>query len=57
MLFQQSFERIIGLFDTKFSQSQLIIFMKKLGPEKKVWIMLNSPDNRGSTVLIITGNC
>jgi len=39
MLFQQSFERIIGLFVTEFSRSQLINIQKKLGPEKKVRII------------------
>ena len=39
-LFQQSFERIIGLFATlSFQDHNLLIFMKKLGPEKKVRII------------------
>ena len=38
--FQQSFERIIGLFcGFQFSRSLLINIHKKLGPEKKVRII------------------
>jgi len=39
MLFQQSFERIIGLFVTEFSRSQLINIHEKIGTREK------SPDN------------
>ena len=39
-LFQESFERIIGLFATlSFHDHNLLVFMKKLGPEKKVRII------------------
>ena len=41
MLFQQSFERIIGLFATfEFSRSQLISIHGKIGTREE------SPDNR-----------
>ena len=40
MLFQQSFERTIGLFVTlSFQDHNLLIFRKKVGPEKKVRII------------------
>jgi len=40
MLFQQCFERLIGLFATlSFQDHNQLIFIKKLGPEKKVRII------------------
>ena len=47
MLFQQSFERIIGPLVTEFSRSQLINIHEKIGTREK------SPDNQGSTVKLI----